>query len=68
MLGSVLSAGRGSRLQSNLIYDKQLAQNVGAGNGSRAIAGTFSISSAARPTKSLDEIEKEIFESTKTYS
>ncbi|MDQ3712789.1 MAG: insulinase family protein, partial [Acidobacteriota bacterium] len=60
MLGSVLSAGRGSRLQSNLIYDKQLAQNVGAGNGSRAIAGTFSISSAARPTKSLDEIEKEI--------
>nr|MBA3334846.1 insulinase family protein [Acidobacteriota bacterium] len=60
MLGSVLSAGRGSRLQSNLIYDKQLAQFVGAGNGSRSIAGTFSVTSAARLTKSLDEIEKEI--------
>jgi len=60
MLGSVLSAGRGSRLQSNLIYGKELAQNIGAFNGSREIAGTFSIQATARPGKTLDEIEKEI--------
>ncbi|HEY0657143.1 MAG TPA: pitrilysin family protein, partial [Pyrinomonadaceae bacterium] len=60
MLGSVLSSGRGSRLQSNLIYAKELAQQVGGGNGSREIAGTFSIQATARPGKTLDEIEREL--------
>ncbi|HEX8398039.1 MAG TPA: pitrilysin family protein [Pyrinomonadaceae bacterium] len=60
MLGTILSSGRGSRLQSNLIYAKQIAQDVGAGNNSREIAGQFQISSTARPGKSLEEIEREI--------
>jgi zinc protease len=60
MLGSVLSSGRNSRLQSNLIYGKQLAQDVGAFQQSREIAGAFQVTSTARPGKSLDEIEKEI--------
>ncbi|HEX5704639.1 MAG TPA: pitrilysin family protein [Pyrinomonadaceae bacterium] len=60
MLGSVLSSGRNSRLQSNLMYGKQLAQEVGAFQQSREIAGSFSVTTTARPGKSLDEIEKEI--------
>ena len=60
LLGSILSGGRGSRLQSNLIYDKQLAQDINAGNGSREVAGQFQVTSTARPGKTLEEIEKEI--------
>ena len=60
LLQFVLSAGRGSRLQSNLIYGKQIAQDAGAFHSSREIAGQFQVTSTARPGKSLDEIEKEI--------
>lgn len=60
MLQFVLSSGRGSRLQSNLVYGKQLAQDAFASHFSREIAGQFQVTSTARPQKSLDEIEKEI--------
>lgn len=60
MLGSILSAGRGSRLQSNLVFGKQISQDVGAFNNGQEIAGTFIIQSSAKPGKSLDEIETEI--------
>jgi zinc protease len=60
LLGSVLSGGRGSRLQSNLVYEKQLTQTIGAGNGSREIAGQFQVTATARPGKTLEEIEREI--------
>src|SRR5215213_3380546 len=60
MLQFVLSSGRGSRLQSNLVYDKQLSQDAFASHFSREIAGQFQVTSTARPGKSLDEIEKEI--------
>ncbi|MEO6333581.1 MAG: pitrilysin family protein [Pyrinomonadaceae bacterium] len=60
LLGYILSAGRTSRLQSNLIYGKEMAQQVGAFNGTNEIAGTFQIQATARPGKSLDDIEKEI--------
>ncbi|MGI8668292.1 MAG: M16 family metallopeptidase [Aridibacter sp.] len=60
ILASVLSSGRGSRLQSKLVYDKELVQNVSASNSTREIGGNFIITATARPGKSLDEIEKEI--------
>ncbi len=60
ILSNILSSGRGSRLQSNLIYSKELAQQVFANNGTNEIAGTFQIQATARPGKSLDDIEKEI--------
>lgn len=60
ILSNILSSGRGSRLQSNLIYGKEMAQQVGAFNGSNEIAGTFQVVATARPGKSLDDIEKEI--------
>lgn len=60
MLGSILSSGRGSRLQSNLNYGKELVSQVFANNGTNEIGGLFLISATARPGKSLEEIEKEI--------
>ncbi|MDQ3636284.1 MAG: insulinase family protein [Acidobacteriota bacterium] len=60
MLSSILSSGRGSRLQSNLVYDKELVQNIGASNSTREIGGNFVVTATARPGKSLDVIEKEI--------
>ncbi len=60
ILGNILSSGRGSRLQSSLIYGKEMAQQIGAGNATNEIGGTFQITATARPGKSLDDIEKEI--------
>lgn len=60
MLASILSQGRGSRLQSNLVQNRQLAQSVSASNISAEIAGTFRVISTAGSGKSLEEIEREI--------
>ncbi len=60
ILSSILSAGRGSRLQTNLVYGKQIAQDASAFNPSSEISGLFQIASTARPGKTLEEIEKEI--------
>ncbi len=60
MLGSILSAGRGSRLQSNLVYGREIAQQIGAFNGTNEIGGLFQISALAKPGKTLEEIEKEV--------
>lgn len=60
MLASILATGRGSRLQSDLLYGKELVQQIGAFDGTSEIGGMFQITATARPGKSLDEIEKEI--------
>ncbi|MFN6962491.1 MAG: M16 family metallopeptidase [Pyrinomonadaceae bacterium] len=60
ILASILSAGRGSRLQSKMVFDKQLVQDVFASHFSREIGGSFQITSTARPGKTLNEVEQEI--------
>lgn len=60
ILSFILSNGRTSRLQSNLLYGKELVSQVGGGNGTNEIGGTFQIVATARPGKNLDDIEKEI--------
>ncbi len=60
MLSFILSTGRTSRLQSNLLYGKEMVSQVNAGNGTNEIGGTFQITATARPGKNLDDIEKEI--------
>ena len=59
-LSNVLSSGRTSRLQSNLLYGKEMVSSVNANSGANEIAGLFQVVAIARPGKSLDEIEKEI--------
>ncbi len=60
ILASILSSGRGSRLQSKMVYDQQSVQSIFASNSTREIGGNFLVVATARPNKSLDEIEKEI--------
>lgn len=61
ILSNILSAGRGSRLQSRLVYDKQIAQNVFASHGTREIAGTFqAVATSTKRDGSLKELETEI--------
>lgn len=60
ILAAILSNGRGSRLQSKLVFDKQLVQDVNASHPTREIGGLFQITATARPQKTLDEIEQEI--------
>lgn len=59
-LTSILSSGRTSRLQSNLLYGKEMVSNIGANSSTNEIAGLIQVVATARPGKSLDDIEKEI--------
>lgn len=60
MLSSILSSGRSSRLQSNLVYGKELAQPVSASDRTSELGGMFQITATARRGKSLTDIEREI--------
>ena len=60
MLAFILSTGRTSRLQSNLLYGKELVQTIGGGNSTNEIGGLFQLQATARPGKSLEDIEKEV--------
>lgn len=60
ILSNVLGSGRASRLQSKLLYGKEMVSQIGAGNGTNEIAGLFQITATARPNVSLDDIESEI--------
>jgi zinc protease len=60
MLASILSSGRGSRLQSKLVYGKEMAQSVQAGNGTNEIGGLFQIFANARGNNTLAQLEEEI--------
>jgi zinc protease len=61
-LAYVLGAGKSSRLYKSLVYDRQIAQDVFAGNNSQEIAGQFQIVATARPGKTLAELESAINE------
>jgi zinc protease len=60
ILSYILSSGRGSRLQSKLVYGEELSQDVGSFNYALEAAGKMIVQSTAKPGKSLDEIEKAI--------
>jgi zinc protease len=58
MLSSVLTSGKTSRLYKTLVYDKQIAQDVSAGQTSKEISSEFTILITAKPGHSLEEIEQ----------
>jgi zinc protease len=61
-LATVLGSGKSSRLYKSLVYERQIAQDVSAFNGSQELAGTFRITATAKPGKSLSELEGAINE------
>jgi zinc protease len=60
LLASVLVGGKSSRLYKELVYDKQIAQDVSAYQSSREIGSTFHIRVTAKEGHTLEEIELEV--------
>ena len=60
LLGEILAGSRTSRLTKPLVYDKQIAASVSAGQTSAENVGSFTIIVTPRPEHSLTEIETQI--------
>jgi len=58
----VLGGGRSSRLYKKLVYEKQIAQNVTAGQYSLMLGSMFQVEATARPGHTAEELEKAIDE------
>ncbi|HEY0512927.1 MAG TPA: pitrilysin family protein [Thermoanaerobaculia bacterium] len=57
LLAAVLAGGKSSPLYRDLVYDRQIAQDVGASVGPYEAAGTFLLVATARPGVSAEELE-----------
>ncbi len=57
VLGQILSGGRTSRLTKTLVYDRQAAASVFAGQSSQELLGAFSLQITPRPGNSLTSLE-----------
>jgi zinc protease len=62
VLSDILSSRKTSRLYKSLVYEKQIAQNVGAYQSGMEIGGQFEIDVTAKSGKTLVEIEAAINE------
>ncbi|MEC5163766.1 MULTISPECIES: M16 family metallopeptidase [unclassified Janthinobacterium] len=56
----ILGGGKASRLYKTLVYDKQIAQDVGAAQSSNALTSMFIVDVTARPGHDAAEIEAAI--------
>ncbi|MFL6230763.1 MAG: M16 family metallopeptidase [Pyrinomonadaceae bacterium] len=61
-LARILGGGKSSRLYKSLVYERQIAQDVSAGNRAQELAGTFNITVTPKPGKTLAELEGAIGE------
>ncbi|MEW6321840.1 MAG: pitrilysin family protein [Acidobacteriota bacterium] len=62
VVSELLAGGKNSRLYRRLVYDLQIAQDVFAGQQSRALGSVFTVAATARPGRTLDEIRTVIDE------
>jgi len=62
VLSTVLSSGRSSRFYENVVRQKQLSSNVGAGAGESRGPGLFRVAALVNPGKSVADLEKAIYE------
>ena len=58
VLATVLGDGKSSRLYRSLVYEKQIARDVGVGSYAQEIAGEFHIQATASPGHTLEEIQE----------
>ena len=61
VLNIILSGGESSRLYKSLVYEKQIATDVSAGNDSRVDPGMFTFSAHAAPGHTTAECEAAIY-------
>ena len=62
LTATILGRGKSSRLYKKLVYEKQIALDVEAGQESLLLGSVFEITVTARPGHSAEEIEKAINE------
>lgn len=60
VMGSILTGSRTARITKALVYDAQLAANIGAFQNSHEDVGVFQVVAIPRPEHSLTEIEAAI--------
>ena len=65
ILSLLLAGGKNSRLYKRLVYDLQVAQDVAAFQGSRALNSEYQIVVTARPDASVDRIKTVVDEEIK---
>ena len=58
VLGDILSSGKSSRLYKPLVYEKQIAQSVNAGQDGSEIDGMFQVQVTAKPGHTLTEMQQ----------
>jgi zinc protease len=56
----LLTGARNARLTNTLVYEKEVATNVQAFNGSKKLDGDFGVYATARPGKHLNEVRASI--------
>ena len=61
ILADLLSGSKNSRLYKNIVFEKELAQDVSAFHFSGKLAGHFMIIATAKKGKSVEVIKEEIF-------
>lgn len=57
VLGHILGGGTSSRLYQKLVHEKQIAQNVSAGNQSMMLGSVFMLVATAKPGVAIEELE-----------
>jgi zinc protease len=62
LVSDCLSTGKTSRFYKRLVYDDQIATDVGAFANLREIGGQFQVQATARPGQDLAQVEKELNE------
>jgi predicted Zn-dependent peptidase len=62
LLSSVLSGGKSSRLYQDLVYDRQIAHEVGVYISPYEEVGTFMMIATARPGVSAEDLERALVE------
>jgi len=58
VLAQILGVGRASRLYQELVYEKQIAQDVSAGHQSLMLGSVFMLHATAKPGVKLEELEQ----------
>jgi zinc protease len=58
LLAAVLAGGKSSPLYRELVYERQIAQDIGASVGPYESAGTFMLVATARPGVAVEELEE----------
>ena len=61
ILADLLSGSKNSRLYKNIVFEKELAQDVSAFHFSGKLAGHFMVIATAKKGKSVEAIKEEIF-------